>query len=39
LLTIWATVELTLNPAPLVGDPKANPTVPIDSSIELRCSS
>jgi hypothetical protein len=32
LLTIDATVELTSNPAPLVGDPKLNPTVPMHSS-------
>jgi hypothetical protein len=25
------TVELTSNPAPLVGDPKLSPTVPIDA--------
>jgi hypothetical protein len=30
LLTISATVELTLNPVPLVGDPKLSPTVPIE---------
>jgi len=29
---IAATVELTLNPAPLVGEPKLNPTVPIPAS-------
>jgi hypothetical protein len=28
LPTIWATVELTSNPAPLVGDPKFSPTTP-----------
>ena len=38
LVTISATVELTLNPVPLVGDPKLSPTVPIESSIENRCS-
>src|SRR5208283_5101395 len=32
LPTISATVWLTLNPAPLVGDPKLRPTVPISSS-------
>jgi hypothetical protein len=32
LLTIDATVELTSKPAPLVGDPKLSPTVPIESS-------
>jgi hypothetical protein len=31
--TISDTVELTLKPAPLVGDPKLNPTVPIASSV------
>jgi len=34
LPTISATVELTSNPAPLVGDPKLSPTVPIDPSME-----
>jgi hypothetical protein len=34
LPTIWATVELTSNPAPLVGDPKFSPTVPIALSLE-----
>ena len=38
LLTIDATVELTSKPAPLVGDPKFNPTVPIASSTENSCS-
>jgi hypothetical protein len=33
LPTISATVELTSNPAPLVGDPKLNPTVPIKPSV------
>ena len=33
LLTISATVELTSKPAPLVGDPKLSPTVPIRSSV------
>ena len=32
LLTIEATVELTSNPAPLVGEPKFSPTVPIARS-------
>jgi hypothetical protein len=32
LPTIEATVELTSNPAPLVGDPKLIPTVPIATS-------
>jgi hypothetical protein len=32
LLTIEATVVLTSNPAPLVGDPKLRPTVPIAPS-------
>jgi hypothetical protein len=34
LLTISATVELTLKPVPLVADPKLSPTVPISSSID-----
>jgi hypothetical protein len=34
LPTIWATVELTSNPAPLVGDPKFSPTVPIALSFK-----
>ncbi len=34
---ISATVELTLKPAPLVGDPKARPTVPITSSRCMSC--
>jgi hypothetical protein len=38
LLTISLTVELTSNPAPLVGDPKLNPTVPIEPSITEPCS-
>jgi hypothetical protein len=33
LLTIVATVELTLKPSPLVGDPKLKPTIPIATSI------
>jgi hypothetical protein len=33
LATIADTVELTSNPAPLVGDPKLIPTVPIDHSL------
>ena len=32
LPTIEATVELTSNPVPLVGDPKLSPTVPIAHS-------
>jgi hypothetical protein len=38
LLTISATVELTLNPVPLVGDPKLSPTVPIVPSTVNPCS-
>jgi hypothetical protein len=38
LLTISATVELTLNPVPLVGDPKLSPTVPIVPSAVNPCS-
>jgi hypothetical protein len=34
LPTIVATVELTSNPAPLVGDPKFKPTAPIATSSE-----
>jgi hypothetical protein len=35
LLTIEATVVLTSKPAPLVGDPKFSPTVPIASSVRV----
>jgi hypothetical protein len=35
LATIDETVELTSNPAPLVGDPKLKPTVPIDCPSEI----
>jgi len=38
LPTISPTVELTLKPAPLVGDPKFSPTVPIAHSIKNLCS-
>ena len=34
LLTIEATVELTSNPCPLVGDPKFRPTAPISPSVK-----
>jgi hypothetical protein len=37
LLMISATVELTLKPAPLVGDPKFNPTEPIEPSRCMPC--
>jgi hypothetical protein len=38
LATIDETVELTSNPAPLVGDPKLKPTVPMCGSLETSCS-
>src|SRR5487761_2199430 len=36
LPTIWETVALTSKPAPLVGDPKLSPTVPIAASVKLQ---
>jgi hypothetical protein len=38
LAMISDTVVLTSKPAPLVGEPKLRPTVPIDSSVFFECS-